>query len=517
MSHVGLRDRPRRWPAALRRPVGHLSPVAHPRPVARLWSVAALCLALCACKVGPDFKAPPPPDVHSYSAPGDAPPPNDERITLGAQIEGDWWAQFHSEKLNDLIKQALDGNQDIAAAKARVAQAQDEVTAAHAALLPSLTLGTTVGRQKYGKSLFGPLDFQIPPFTYYIVGPAINAPLDLFGANKRALEESQASMDYHKEELTAAYLSLSANVVTEALTAASAHAQLGVVQDIIADDQRNVTLVQTALDAGQATRTQLLSAQTQLATDKTLLPGLRQEESTARHALAILVGKLPGEWSAPELTLSDFVLPGEIAASVPSELVRRRPDILAAEAQLHGASAAIGVATANLYPNITLSGTLTQQALTPGGLFQGAAAAWSIAANLTAPLYDAGRLRAERRAAVDGYQAALADYREVILRSFGEVADGLQALTNDAELFNSETAAAQTAADSRDLARRSYSVGNSGILDVLDAERATAQAQLGVSRAQAQRLADTARLYMALGGSAAPTISATPTTAPTQP
>ena len=481
-------------------PAGHPGRPARLRRPTRPWILAGLCLTLSACKVGPDFKAPPPPDAHSYSAPGDASPPTDERIALGVRIEGDWWAQFHAPKLNELIKQALDESQNIIAAKARVAQAREEVTAAHAALLPSLTLGTTVGRQKYGKSLFGPLDFQIPPFTYYTVGPAINAPLDLFGANKRALEEREASMDYHRDELAAAYLSLTANVVAQALAAASAHAQIDVVQDIIADDQRNVALVQTALDAGQATRTQLLSAQTQLATDKTLLPELRQEQSTARHALAILIGKLPEEWSSPALTLGDFTLPEEIAASVPSELVRHRPDILAAEAQLHAASAAIGVATANLYPNITLSGTLTQQALTPGGLFQGAAAAWSIAANLTAPLYDAGRLRAERRAALDGYQASLADYHEVILRSFGEVADSLQALSNDAELFNSQTAAAQTAAASRDLARRSYSVGNSGILDVLDAERATAQAQLGVSRAQAQRLIDTARLYMALGG-----------------
>jgi NodT family efflux transporter outer membrane factor (OMF) lipoprotein len=214
--------------------------------------------------------------------------------------------------------------------------------------------------------------------------------------------------------------------------------------------------------------------------------------------------------------LNDFVLPGEIAASLPSELVHRRPDIRAAEAQLHAASAAIGVATANLYPNITLSGSLTQQALTPGGLFNGAAAAWTMAANLTAPLYDGGRLRAERRAAVDGYQAALADYRQVILHSFGDVADSLQALSNDDEQFNSQAVAAQTAAAARDLARRSYAVGNSGILDVLDAERSTAQAQLGLSRARAQRLIDTARLYMSLGGTPVPaaTANAVATTTP---
>jgi NodT family efflux transporter outer membrane factor (OMF) lipoprotein len=319
------------------------------------------------------------------------------------------------------------------------------------------------------------------------------------------LEETAAQEDYRQEELQAAYLSLTANIAIQALTVAATHAEMQVVQDIIADDQRNVGLVKTALEDGLATRTQLLSAQTQLASDQTLLPGLRQEESTARHALAILLGQEPSSWQPPDLTLSDFTLPSEIPATLPSELAHRRPDILAAEAQLHAASAAIGVATANLYPNITLTGTLTQQALTPGGLFEGAAAAWSIAANLTAPLYDGGRLRAQRRAALEGYQAALADYRQVILRSFAEVADGMQALANDADEFNSQLLAAQTAAQARDLARRSYAVGNSGILDVLDAERSTAQAQLSLARARAQRLIDTARLYVSLaGGSGTP-------------
>ena len=482
------------------------------------WTICAgtSVLLLSACTVGPNFEPPKPPDVHTYTAPGDTPLPPDQRISLGARIEGDWWDQFHCAALDSLIREALENNQDIAASRARVAQAQEAVNAARATLFPSVTFGTTAGRQKYGKALFGPLDFVIPPFTYYTVGPAVSAPLDLFGGNERALEERGAYDDYQKDQLNAAYLSLTANIATQALTAAAARAELDVVQDIIANDQRNVDLVQTALNDGLATRTQLLTAQTQFATDKTLLPPLRQEESSARHALAILLGKQPAEWTPPPLTLNDFTLPAEIPAGLPAELAHRRPDILAAEAQLHAASAAIGVATANLYPNITLAGTLTQQALTPGDLFQGAAAAWSIAANLTAPLYDAGKLRAEQRAAVDGYQAALAGYRQVILRSFGEVADGLQALSNDDEQFNSQAAAAQTAASARDLVRRSFAVGNSGILDVLDAERSTAQAQLGLSRAKAQRLIDTVRLYIALGGTSVPS-SGTPNVAAVSP
>ena len=226
-------------------------------------SAVVVALSLAGCKVGPDFKAPAAPDTKSYAAPADAPPPADQRITLGAQIEGNWWAQFHSPALNELIKLGIDNNQDIASAKAHIDQAHEEVNAAHAALLPSLTFGATVGRQKYGKSLFGPFDVVIPPFTYYSVGPGINAPLDLFGGNKRALEERAAYEDYQKDALQATYLSLTANIVEQALAAASARAQIGVVQDIIADDQRNVDLVQTSLSAGQATRTQLLTAQTQ--------------------------------------------------------------------------------------------------------------------------------------------------------------------------------------------------------------------------------------------------------------
>ncbi|MDB6091962.1 MAG: efflux transporter outer rane subunit [Gammaproteobacteria bacterium] len=466
-------------------------------------------LLLCACTVGPNFKPPEATTAQTYAAPGDSPPPSAQHVMLGARIEGDWWAQFHSPALDQLIKLAIANNQDIVAAKARVAQAQEDVNAARGALLPSVSFGTTVGRQKYGAALFGPLNFTIPPFTYYTVGPSINAPLDLFGGSKRALEQKAAYNEYRTHELNAAYLSLTANVTAQALAAASARAQIGVIQGIIADDQRNVELVQTALDSGSATRTQLLSAQSQLATDRTLLPELHQQESTARHALAILVGKEPAEWTPPQITLDDFVLPGEIPASLPSQLVHRRPDILAAEAQLHAASAAIGVATANLYPNIDLSGSLTQQALTPGGLFNGVAVAWSMAANFTQPLYNGGRLKAQQRAAINGYQAALADYRQVVLRSFGDVADGLQALSNDEDQFTSQTTAAQTAAAARELARRSYSVGNSGILDVLDAERFTAQAQLGLSRAKAQRLLDSARLYMALGGTPLPMAEAT--------
>jgi NodT family efflux transporter outer membrane factor (OMF) lipoprotein len=461
--------------------------------------VFALAAVLCGCTLGPDFV---PPETHAratYAAPGDL-PPSDQRIRLGEKIAGDWWEQFRSPALDRVVRQAIADNRDIAAARARVAEAREAVKAAAGALLPQASLGATAGRQKYGASLFGPLDIAIPPFTYYTVGPTVTFPLDLFGGGRRTVEEKKAYLEYQGYELDAAYLSLTANVAAESLTVAAAQAQVAALEGVIADDERNVDLVQKALAIGSGTRTQLLAAQSQLAADRTLLPDLRQQDSTARHALAILVGRAPADWAPPAFMLDDFALPVEIPVSLPSDLVHGRPDILAAEAQLHAASAAIGIATANLYPKIDLAGTVTQQALTPGNLFNSAATAWSVAANLTQPLFDGGQLSAARRAAVDEYQASLAGYRQTVLTAFGQVTDGLQALANDDDRLHAEAGAAETAASSLDLARRSYSAGNSGILEVIDAQRAQAQAQLGVSRARAECLLDTAQLYLALGG-----------------
>lgn len=472
-------------------------------------------LLLSACTVGPDFAVPQAPPVTSYVAKGDAGPPSDQRLIIGEEVTADWWTAFHSTALNDVISQALAGNQTTESARARVAEAKEEVNAAEGSLLPQLSFGVTAGRQKYGKELFGPADISIPPFTYYGVGPSVDFPLDLFGGQRRTVEEKQAYVDYQQYELEAAYESLTAHVIAEALDLAAARAQIQIVDVIVSNDQRNIDLVQAAIVAGSGTQVQLEAARSQLASDRTVFPDLVQQEAVARHAMVILIGKAPAEWAPPDFALTEFTLPSAIPLAVPSDLVHRRPDIRAAEAQLHIASAAIGVATANLYPKVDLTGTITQQALTPGGLFSGANNAWSIAAGLTQPIFDGGRLSAKRRAAVDNYQATLATYRGTILAAFGEVSDALQSLSNDAARLQDETAASDTAVRSLDLARRSYQAGNSGILDVIDAQRRYSEAQLGLARATARRLADTARLYLALAGSPVAT-TANPTLAESQ-
>ena len=230
------------------------------------------------------------------------------------------------------------------------------------------------------------------------------------------------------------------------------------------------------------------------------MPPLRQQLSIAEHALAILAGHAPADWQQPAFELAAFTLPRDLPLTLPSELVRTRPDIRASEARLHAASAAVGVATANLYPHVTLSANTLQESLTPGSLFNASSNTWAFAAGLTAPIFDGGTLQAQKRAAEDEYQAALADYKQVVLESLGQVADVLKALEHDAEQVAAQQHALETAQSSVALARLSYSAGNSGILQVLDAERLSNQARLGLTRSQVRQYQDTALLSLALGG-----------------
>jgi len=268
----------------------------------------------------------------------------------------------------------------------------------------------------------------------------------------------------------------------------------------VADDARNLELVRLKYEAGKAPRTDVLTAETQLAIDRTALPGLRQQLAATRDALSVLTGRPPAAWAPPDFDLKDFTLPRELPLSLPSALARQRPDILAAEALLHADSAAIGVATARLYPNITLTASGGQQSLDGGSLFQGANTFWALAAGLTQPIFHGGTLRAQRRAAIDNYQASLATYEQTVLQGLQQVADILQALAQDAELVDAQRQLLESASAALALQRESYAAGKSDVLQLIIAERAYQQARLGMVTAQARRLQDTAQLFVALGG-----------------
>ncbi|MDE2260481.1 MAG: efflux transporter outer membrane subunit [Betaproteobacteria bacterium] len=459
-----------------------------------------LALALSACSVGPDFRTPDPPATKTYTSEKEI-LTSEQRSALGQHITTEWGGLFASVPLNALISQAFSDNYDIAAARETLVQAEASVKAQSGSLMPQASLDALAGRQKYGVALFGPSNFFIPPFTYYEAGPSLSWTLDLFGGGQRRVERQQALADYQSHELDAMYVVLSGNVVSQAIALATVKAEIATLQRILAADEKTLVLVQASFEAGAATRMDILEAQSRLMADRALLPPLKQRSSLSYHTLSVLVGKAPADWSPPDLDFDHLTLPETLPLSLPSELVRKRPDILAAEANLHAASATVGVATANLYPSLTLSADMFQEALTPTRLFYGISNAWALAGGLSVPIFNGGTLSAEKREAEHAYLAALAEYRQTVVRSFSQVADALAALAHDAEMLDALKATAATTRASLDLAQKSYEAGNTGLLQIEAARRAFAQAELHLVEVRSQHCLDATQLFVALGGS----------------
>jgi NodT family efflux transporter outer membrane factor (OMF) lipoprotein len=331
----------------------------------------------------------------------------------------------------------------------------------------------------------------------------LNYSLDVFGGTRRRIEQQAALVDFQRDQVGAAYLELTGDVVTTAIDEASAAEELRATLDIVAVDEHNLQLVQISEQAGKSAGIDVLAAESQLANDRALLPPLRQTIAAAQHALAVLVGHTPAEWAAPAFTFNDMKLPTDLPLNLPSELVRSRPDVLASEAQLHAASAAVGVATAQLYPSLTLSGSWHTTGTSQSDLFSSDSDVWSIVTGLTAPLFHGGALRAEQRAALQTFAAQLASYRQTVLLAFGQVADALKALEHDAQSIEAQQAALDASRASLELTQQSYEAGQASFLQVLVTQRLYLEARLGFARAESQRFLDTALYYLVLGGDVA--------------
>ncbi|HXO00549.1 MAG TPA: efflux transporter outer membrane subunit, partial [Stellaceae bacterium] len=465
-----------------------------------------MVLLLGACKQGPNFFSPAAPGENAYTTPDDQIPPPDapgvktraaQRIALGAKVKDDWWKLFHSLQLERVMREALAGSPTIAQARATLAQGRELTLAVAGGLLPQVDLGAEIGRQAVNVEISG-VNRPAIPVNIYGVGPTVSYALDVFGGIKRQVEAQSALADVSDYQLAAAYLALSGNITNQAITIAGLRAQIKTVEDILVNDQRNLDLVKTAQVGGTSTMVDVTTAQTQLANDRTLLPPLRQQLSVARDALAVFVGRTPADWSPPDFDLAGLALPPVVPVSLPSELVRQRPDILAAEAQLHVSAAQLGVATANLYPNFNLTAAFAQTATDITNL-AGPFVGWSAFATMSAPIFHGGTLQAQQRAAKDALDASWAGYRQTVIQAFGQVADQLQALAHDDDAVKTQLAALASANQALKLARLSYQAGNSTLFQLLDPQRQRDQAQLGVVRAQTQRLLDTALLVVALG------------------
>ncbi len=465
----------------------------------------AIALAMGGCAVGPDFHQPEPPNTTGYTetplaaetvaTPGIGGAA--QKFVTGGAIPQQWWALYRSPPLDSLIRAAIVESPNLAAAEATLRTARENYTAAFGGLrYPGVDANVGVTREKISGAAFGLPGAGTSLFTLYNATVNVSYALDIFGHNTRELEGLQALVDYQGFALDGAWLALTSNIVTAAVKEASLRAQIRTTQEIIAAEERQLELVERQRQLGAVARLVVLAQSTQVAQARATLPPLERDLATTRHQLAVLAGRFPSEASLPVFDLDAFTLPQDLPVSLPSELVRQRPDIRSSEALLHQASAEIGVATANLYPQITLTGSFGSQATQ----FLAGPSIWSLGAGLVQPLFHGGQLLAQRRAAIAAYDQAAAQYRATVLSAFQNVADVLRALEDDARSLKARSDAEVLARTTLDLTRRQYELGAVSYLALLIAQRQDQQARLELVQAQATRFADAAALFQALGG-----------------
>jgi len=461
-------------------------------------------LGMIGCAVGPDFVRPEPPRVERYTygaeptvttpAEGQA-----QRFEVNATVVADWWRLFNSSKLDDVVKEAMANNQTLQAAQASLRQSQDNLRAGYGVFYPQLDATFDAARLKSSPVRFnGNATSSI--FNLYTLAGTVSYALDVFGGNRRAVENLQAQVGFQRYTLLGTYLALSGNIVNTVIAAVAYRAEIEATEQLISAEKEQIRITEAQVEAGTVPYVNVLSINSQLAATEATIPLLQQKLSQADHLLAILVGRSPAEWTSPRFDLADLTLPIDLPITLPSELVRQRPDILAAEAQLHSASAEIGVATAALFPSFTLNGTggLNNTSIT--SLFTSASSFWSLGANVAAPLFHGGTLLSQRAAAIEGYRESLANYRQSVLSAFAQVADTLRALEHDADALQAQSNAVQTAEEALRLIQANYQAGIANYLQVLIANGQYHQAKIAYFQVLAQRFQDTVALFVALGG-----------------
>lgn len=471
-------------------------------------TLIALAAALFsgACAVGPDFKAPAAPSASSVTeqplpARTEATPVaggEPQTFAAGATLDSHWWTAYGSTQLDRLVDEALSNSPTVSSAQAALRAAQQQVIAQRGALFPSVSGSVGASRQKINGASQGFPQAGNFLFTLFNASVNLSYNFDVFGGVRRGLEAQEASRDAQHEELQATYQTLAANVVTAAVLEASLRAQIEATHELLASAQHQVDLNRKEFELGGATRAEVLSAESNLASLQATLPPLQQQLAMTRSQLAVYLGKPPSEYGETAFELASLRLPQEVPVMVPSDIVRQRPDIRRAEAQLHQASAEVGVATANMLPQIGLSGSFGDSASTLGSLMQ--SNVFSLAGNLAQPLFQGGALNAKRRAAIAAYDQSLAQYRQTVLLAFKNVADALRALDNDAQTLAAQYRAQTAAADSLQLIEQRFGLGGANNLELLIAQQQYEKSRIGYVQALAARYQDTAALFLALGG-----------------
>ncbi len=466
--------------------------------------VTAAAVAVCGCAVGPDFQRPRAPDVAGYTA--EPPAPTAAAETRGGQgqrfvreldIPGQWWTLFRCEALNRLIEQALEDNPDVGAAQAALRQANEEVHAREGALLPSADAGFQAERERLAGASIGEPQFN-PTFSVVTASVNVSYLPDVFGGTRRQIESLAAQAEYQRFQLEATYLTLISNLVVAAVQEASLRGQIAATEQILKIETGELDLIRRRFQVGVVSRADVLLQETTIDQTRATLPPLQKQLAQVRNRLAALVGRLPSQGVGETFDLDSLRLPQDLPVSLPSQLVEQRPDIRLAEAQLHAASAGVGVAVANQLPQFSISAavgtTATGFAALPG------AGVWDVAAGAAQTLFDAGTLLHKKRAAVAAFDQATAEYRSAVVKAFQNVSDVLRALQADADDLVAQDAAERSAFDGLELARQQFHADTIDYVTVLIAERSWQQARINRIQAEGNRYADTAALFQALGG-----------------
>ena len=468
-----------------------------------------LTLGLTACAVGPDFKRPAAPAARDYGAASASVPTassegvggSAQRFVAGADIPGQWWTLFRSPALDALLQQALKNNPTLQGAQAALRQANETVAAQRGTYFPQVQANYSFTRQKNATGTLQPtLNSGEALFNLHTAQVNVSYMLDIFGANRRQVESLQAQADFQRYQLEATYLTLTSNVVTAAVQEASLRAQIAATADIVRSEREAAQILRHQYELGSIAMTDVMAQEATLAATEATLPPLQKQLEQQRHLLTALAGRFPSDEPTEKFELADLTLPQEIPVSLPAALVTQRPDVLSAEAQLHSASAEVGVAIANLLPQITLSGSEGGTSTVLNQLFASGNTFWSAGASLTQTLFAGGTLVHRKRAADAALDQAGAQYRSVVLTAFQNVADSLTALKLDAEAVSASLRAQKAAEDSLGATRRNVELGSMSYLALLNAEQTYQQAVLNLAQARANRYSDTAALFQALGG-----------------
>ena len=472
-------------------------------------AVVVTPLLFWGCAVGPDFLRPDPPATDRYTA---DPLPTQtasaaasggaaQHFVIDRDIPAEWWAVFHSAALDALIKEAIAANPNLSAADAALRQARELRKAGEGAFFPLVQGGFNASRIKTTNQLSAPTAVSgVFYYNQYTPQLSVSYVPDVFGATRRTVEGLAAQEEAQRFQLEAAYLTLTSGLVGAVVGEAELRDQIAAVEEIIRAQRESLDILRRQLKLGQAAGADVAAQEAALAQAEATLPPLQKQLAQQRDLIAVLLGRLPSNQPNVKFDLGSLQLPQDLPVSLPSKLVEQRPDIRVAEENLHAASAAIGVAIANMLPQINLTGDFGTSALTIGTLFGPGTAFWTLSSSATQTLFDAFTLLHKKRAAEAAFDEAAAQYKATVLTAFQNVADTLEALKSDADAFKAAVAAETAAKTSLDITQRQLSLGAVNYLALLNAQGTYEQAVVNRVQAQAARLADTAALFQALGG-----------------